>query len=132
MRFRLDTEACGQYGLKMQSKAFGHSAAWCAGYHSAALYHALRGAIQPLTELLTDDEYKTRANAAGALGNLVRNSGMLCAPIVQAHALQVTLGCASAKLSTHSGEKCGSAPVPTCLHAGIACFRPQKVCTAGC
>ena len=37
-----------------------------------------------------DDEYKTRANAAGALGNLVRNSSMLCAPIVQARALQVT------------------------------------------
>lgn len=63
----------------------------CSGYHSAALYHALRGAVQPLTELLTDDEYKTRANAAGALGNLVRNSSMLCAPIVQARALQVML-----------------------------------------
>ena len=47
--------------------------------------------MQPLTELLTDDEYKTRANAAGALGNLVRNSSMLCTPIVQARALQVML-----------------------------------------
>ena len=64
-----------------------------AGYHSAALYHALRGAVQPLTELLTDDEYKTRANAAGALGNLVRNSGMLCTPIVQARALQASPCC---------------------------------------
>ena len=68
-----------------------HSPCGCSGYHSAALYHALRGAVQPLTELLTDDEYKTRANAAGALGNLVRNSSMLCAPIVQARALQVML-----------------------------------------
>ena len=49
--------------------------------------------MQPLTELLTDDEYKTRANAAGALGNLVRNSGMLCTPIVQARALQASLSC---------------------------------------
>ena len=67
-----------------------------AGFHSAALYHALRGAVKPLTELLTDDEYKTRANAAGALGNLVRNSSMLCEPIVQAGALQVTCTCVSA------------------------------------
>ena len=49
--------------------------------------------MQPLIELLTDDEYKTRANAAGALGNLVRNSGMLCTPIVQARALQASLSC---------------------------------------
>ena len=49
--------------------------------------------MQPLTELLTDDEYKTRANAAGALGNLVRNSGMLCTPIVQARALQASPSC---------------------------------------
>ncbi len=70
--------------------------AFFAGFHSAALYHALRGAVKPLTELLTDDEYKTRANAAGALGNLVRNSSMLCEPIVQAGALQVTCTCASA------------------------------------
>lgn len=60
-----------------------------AGFHSAALYHALRGAVRPLVELLGDDEDKTRANAAGALGNLVRNSPMLCPTLLQAHALEV-------------------------------------------
>ncbi len=59
------------------------------GFHSAALYHALRGAVRPLVELLGDDEDKTRANAAGALGNLVRNSPMLCPTLLQAHALEV-------------------------------------------
>jgi hypothetical protein len=38
-------------------------------------------AVAPLAELLSDDEEKTRANAAGALGNLVRNSGQLCGEV---------------------------------------------------
>ena len=59
-----------------------------AGFHSAALYGALRGAIAPLVALLRDGEDKTRANAAGALGNLVRNSPMLCRQLVQAGALE--------------------------------------------
>ena len=60
-----------------------------AGFHSAALYMGLRGAVRPLVELLSDEEEKTRANAAGALGNLVRNSPMLCPTLLQAHALEV-------------------------------------------
>jgi hypothetical protein len=47
------------------------------------LYEALRPAVAPLVVLLSDDEEKTRANAAGALGNLVRNSGQLCGEIIQ-------------------------------------------------
>lgn len=45
--------------------------------------------MPPLVSLLHDDEDRTRANAAGALGNLVRNSGMLCRDIMQAGALEV-------------------------------------------
>ena len=60
-----------------------------AGFHSAVLYHALRGAVGPLVALTADAEDKTRANAAGALGNLVRNSPMLCPALAQAGALQV-------------------------------------------
>lgn len=33
--------------------------------------------------LLADGEEKTRANAAGALGNLVRNSSQLCGEIIK-------------------------------------------------
>ncbi|BDA40985.1 probable serine/threonine-protein kinase 36 [Coccomyxa sp. Obi] len=62
-----------------------------AGFHSAALYMGLRGAVRPLVELLSDDEDKTRANAAGALGNLVRNSPMLCPTLLQAHALEALM-----------------------------------------
>jgi fused-like protein len=39
-----------------------------------------------LVKLLSDDEEKTRANAAGALGNLVRNSGQLCPEIIKVRA----------------------------------------------
>jgi fused-like protein len=42
-----------------------------AGFHSDALYRPLRAAIPPLVALLADEEDKTRANAAAALGNLV-------------------------------------------------------------
>lgn len=60
-----------------------------AGFHNASLYGALRPAVPPLVALLRDDEDRTRANAAGALGNLVRNSSMLCPDIMQAGALEV-------------------------------------------
>jgi fused-like protein len=54
-----------------------------AGFHNPTLYDALRPAVGPLVKLLADDEEKTRANAAGALGNLVRNSGLLCSEIIK-------------------------------------------------
>ena len=54
-----------------------------AGFHNASLYEALRPSIVPLVALLTDEEDKTRANAAGALGNLVRNSSQLCSELVR-------------------------------------------------
>jgi fused-like protein len=54
-----------------------------AGFHSAALYEALRPAVGPLVALLGAEEEKTRANAAGALGNLVRNGAMLCGELLQ-------------------------------------------------
>ena len=59
------------------------------GFHNSSLYEALRASIGPLVALLRDEEDKTRANAAGALGNLVRNSGLLCRPLIEAQALQV-------------------------------------------
>ncbi|KAI3432453.1 hypothetical protein D9Q98_004003 [Chlorella vulgaris] len=62
-----------------------------AGFHNASLYGALRPAVPPLVALLRDDEDRTRANAAGALGNLVRNSSMLCPDIMQAGALEAML-----------------------------------------
>uniref|UniRef100_A0A7S2SL55 non-specific serine/threonine protein kinase n=1 Tax=Mucochytrium quahogii TaxID=96639 RepID=A0A7S2SL55_9STRA len=57
-----------------------------AAYHSDMLYPNLAPAVPLLAVLLGDKEKKTRANAAGAIGNLVRNSGLLCRDLVRSEA----------------------------------------------
>ena len=48
-----------------------------AAFHSDELYAMLRRSVAGLRAALHDPEEKTRSNAAGALGNLCRNSGEL-------------------------------------------------------
>lgn len=63
-----------------------------AAFHSDALYSHLRVTIPALVDLLRYDKtHKTRANAAGALGNLVRNSPLLCSSLVKAKAPEALL-----------------------------------------
>merc|ERR1740121_1866272 len=57
-------------------------------FHSDVLYQGLAPAIPQLLQLLEDDDEKTRANAAGAIGNLVRNSAELCGRMISEGALQ--------------------------------------------
>lgn len=52
-----------------------------AAFHNNSLYSALQPAISLLIQNLHDPEEKTRSNAGGALGNLVRNSDELCAEL---------------------------------------------------
>jgi fused-like protein len=59
-----------------------------AGFHNDKLYADLRSAVPALVALLNDPEDKTRSNAAGALGNLARNSAALCPDLIAAHALE--------------------------------------------
>ncbi|KAL0452258.1 UNVERIFIED_CONTAM: Serine/threonine-protein kinase TIO [Sesamum latifolium] len=60
-----------------------------AAYHNDSLYDELRRAIPQLKNLLlSEEEDKTKANAAGALSNLVRNSNRLCEDIVSKGAMQ--------------------------------------------
>ena len=68
----------------LQTRKFACFAIGNAGFHSDALYPELRVAVPPLVRLLGDEEDKTRANAAAALGNLVRNSAALCGDLVRA------------------------------------------------
>jgi fused-like protein len=49
-----------------------------AAFHTNDLYKHLEHAIPLLIKNLQDEEEKTRSNASGALGNLVRNSDELC------------------------------------------------------
>ncbi|GLJ38435.1 hypothetical protein SUGI_0782730 [Cryptomeria japonica] len=63
-----------------------------AAYHSDYLYDQLRRSIPHLTNLLLgEEEDKTKANAAGALSNLVRNSSRLCEDIISKGAMQALL-----------------------------------------
>ncbi|KAL6532105.1 hypothetical protein OROGR_014075 [Orobanche gracilis] len=63
-----------------------------AAYHNDSLYEELRGVIPQLAILLfSQEEDKTKANAAGALSNLVRNSDRLCEDIVSKRAIQALL-----------------------------------------
>lgn len=61
-----------------------------AAYHNDVLYEKLRRSIPQLAKLLLSaEEDKTKANAAGALSNLVRNSSVLCEDIISQGAMQV-------------------------------------------
>ena len=51
------------------------------------LYENLRPVLPQLIELLKDDEEKIRANAAGAIGNFVRNSSVLARDLIKHGAL---------------------------------------------
>ncbi|KAM3144599.1 hypothetical protein pb186bvf_003206 [Paramecium bursaria] len=62
-----------------------------AGFHSDRLYDQLRPVVPLLVELLKDSEEKTRANAAGALGNFVRNSNALTKDLIKCQALNQLL-----------------------------------------
>eukprot|EP01064_Diplonema_japonicum_P010398 TRINITY_DN17650_c0_g1_i1.p1 TRINITY_DN17650_c0_g1~~TRINITY_DN17650_c0_g1_i1.p1 ORF type:complete len:1092 (+),score=233.50 TRINITY_DN17650_c0_g1_i1:37-3312(+) len=62
-----------------------------AGFHNDALYGELRASIPALILLLSDAEEKTRANASGALGNLLRNSGMLAQDLIKEGAMQALI-----------------------------------------
>lgn len=65
-----------------------------AAYHNDLLYEELRRSIPQLANLLQmAEEDKTKANAAGALSNLVRNSDKLCEDIVCKGAVQVNAYC---------------------------------------
>eukprot|EP00828_Plagiopyla_frontata_P043982 TRINITY_DN7037_c0_g1_i1.p1 TRINITY_DN7037_c0_g1~~TRINITY_DN7037_c0_g1_i1.p1 ORF type:complete len:157 (+),score=24.10 TRINITY_DN7037_c0_g1_i1:135-605(+) len=65
-----------------------------AGFHSDKLYENLRPVIPSLVELLKDPEEKTRANAAGALGNFARNSKALTNDLIKYGALHSLLSVA--------------------------------------
>ena len=58
-----------------------------AGFHNDLIYENLRPCVPLLVNLLSDTEEKTRANAAGALGNFVRNSNTLCQDLIDHGAL---------------------------------------------
>ncbi|XP_031392409.1 serine/threonine-protein kinase TIO isoform X2 [Punica granatum] len=99
-----------------------------AAYHNDLLYEELRRAIPPLAALLVStDEDKTKANAAGALSNLVRNSNKLSEDIVSEGAMQALLklvaDCSVLALDPSRKEAINESPLK------IALFSLGKMCS---
>ena len=90
--------------------AIGNSA-----FHNDALYGELKDAIAPLVRLLGDDEDKTRANAAGALGNLVRNSDSLCEDLVRHGAVDALMDTAMGPRNDENVSSDGQSPLKIAL-----------------
>ncbi|GAB2264965.1 hypothetical protein Dimus_000036 [Dionaea muscipula] len=93
-----------------------------AAYYSDVLYDELRRSIPQLVNLLLlPEEDKTKANAAGALSNLVRNSNKLCEDIVAKGALQALLKvvseCSMIALNPQRKEAMNESPLKIVLFA---------------
>jgi len=76
-----------------------------AAFHSAALYESLRAAITPLIACLKEPLEKTRSNAAGALGNLVRNSDLLATTLTELGAVEALMQASDAAGGVDSSSK---------------------------
>ncbi|KAK7393136.1 hypothetical protein VNO78_21601 [Psophocarpus tetragonolobus] len=98
-----------------------------AAYHNDLLYEELRRSIPQLANLLQmTEEDKTKANAAGALSNLVRNSDRLCEDIVSKGAvlslLKLISDCAVSALNPSRSDSGNESPLK------IALFSLAKMC----
>ncbi|CAL1386132.1 unnamed protein product [Linum trigynum] len=98
-----------------------------AAYYNEMLYDELRRSIPQLANLLlSSEEDKTKANAAGALSNLVRNSSKLCDEIVSNGAMQALLklvaDCSTIALNPSRKDGLNESPLK------IALFSLAKMC----
>ncbi|XVF75639.1 hypothetical protein PTKIN_Ptkin13bG0203400 [Pterospermum kingtungense] len=98
-----------------------------AAYHNDTLYEELRRSIPQLAKLLlSEEEDKTRANAIGALTNLVRNSNKLSEEIISKGGIQALLklvgDCSVVALNTSKKEAINESPLR------IALFSLGKMC----
>ncbi|XP_059667382.1 serine/threonine-protein kinase TIO [Cornus florida] len=98
-----------------------------AAYHNDLLYEDLRRSIPQLANLLLSaEEDKTKANAAGALSNLVRNSNKLCEDIISKGAMQALLklvaDCSTVALNPSRKDAINESPLK------IALFSLAKMC----
>jgi hypothetical protein len=114
-----------------------------AAFHSAALYPALAPAIAPLVACLAEALDKTRSNAAGALGNLVRNAPLLAPRLAAAGAVTALVRAADPADGADGSSKVDPCPAkrdmprPLTPHSavagGTACVstRAASVCGDG-
>ncbi|KAK9080095.1 hypothetical protein SSX86_001770 [Deinandra increscens subsp. villosa] len=96
-----------------------------AAYHNDFFYEELRGCIPHLASLLlSEEEDKTKANASGALSNLVRNSNKLSQDMVFKGAMQALLKLvADCSVIAPNPSRMSESPLK------IALFALCKMCT---
>ncbi|CAN6882710.1 unnamed protein product [Brassica oleracea] len=104
-----------------------------AAYHSDKLYEELRPSITQLANVLTSAEGdKTKANAAGALSNLVRNSNKLCEDMVSKGALQTFLkfvaDCSAFSLNAGKKETASVSPFEIALLSLAKMCSNHQIC----
>ncbi|KAF3608280.1 hypothetical protein DY000_02048416 [Brassica cretica] len=104
-----------------------------AAYHSDKLYEELRPSITQLANVLTSAEGdKTKANAAGALSNLVRNSNKLCEDMVSKGALQTLLkfvaDCSAFSLNAGKKETASVSPFEIALLSLAKMCSNHQIC----
>ncbi|KAG5188420.1 armadillo-type protein, partial [Tribonema minus] len=102
-----------------------------AAFHSRALYPLLAPATAPLVTALSATDPKTRANAAGALGNLVRNGGALCGALSRADAPLQLLLLATRPVGGSAQQTGSSAPQGGSTPQQIALFSLGTCCAYG-
>ncbi|XWS66245.1 hypothetical protein CRYUN_Cryun05aG0183200 [Craigia yunnanensis] len=102
-----------------------------AAYHNDMLYEELRRSIPQLAKLLLSaEEDKTKANAAGALSNLVRYSNKLCEEIISKGGMQALLklvaDCSVVALNPSRRDAINKSPLKIVLFSlGKMCAYPH-------
>lgn len=122
---RLLIDRCGDPDKR--TRKFACFAIGNAAYHNDTLYEELRRSIPQLANLLLSaEEDKTKANAAGALSNLVRNSNKLCEDVVSKGAMKALLklvaDCSVVALNPSRKDAVNESPLK------IALFSLAKMC----
>uniref|UniRef100_A0A803MHU9 non-specific serine/threonine protein kinase n=1 Tax=Chenopodium quinoa TaxID=63459 RepID=A0A803MHU9_CHEQI len=115
------------------TKKFACFAIGNAAFHNDSLYEELRRSISHLTNLLLlPEEDITKLNAAGALGNLVRYSNLLCEDIVSHGAIQALLklvsDCSKLAWNSPSADANNESPLKNALFALKMCadYSPSR------
>jgi len=104
------------------SRKFACFAVGNAGFHNDTLCKQLSESIPFLVAALQDSSEKTRANAAGALGNLVRNSDVVIEEIVAANAIEELLKLVLADISKPAVEGVSPARIALFSLGNLASF----------
>lgn len=97
------------------------------GFHSSFLYPDLRSSIPPLVSLLRDNDDKTKANAAGALGNFVRNSSMLVQSLIDFGALEALISLVASSIKSSSTAEFAQSTFQSSNQSMVSSQSPMKI-----